>query len=123
MDSYLVTGGAGFIGSHIVELLVRRGARVRVLDNFVTGKRENLAPFLGAIEIVEGDVRDLGTCRKAAEGVDSVLHQAALASVQRSVEDPLATQAVNANGSLNILLAARDAGVKRVMYASSSSIY
>jgi len=95
MDSYLVTGGAGFIGSHIVELLVCRGARVRVLDNFLTGKRENLAPFLGAIELIEGDVRDLAICRKATAGVDSVLHQAALASVPCSVEDPILADAVN----------------------------
>lgn len=123
MDSYLVTGGAGFIGSHIVELLVRRGARVRVLDNFVTGKRENLVPFLGAIELVEGDVRDLGTCRKAAEGVDSVLHQAALASVPRSIEDPILADAVNVAGTLNMLLAAHDAGAKSFVLASSSAVY
>ncbi len=123
MDSYLVTGGAGFIGSHIVDLLVRRGARVRVLDNFLTGKRENLAPFLGAIELVEGDVRDLETCRRAAAGVDSVLHQAALASVPRSVEDPILADAVNVVGTLNMLVAARDAGAKSFVLASSSAVY
>jgi nucleoside-diphosphate-sugar epimerase len=123
MDSYLVTGGAGFIGSHIVELLVRRGARVRVLDNFVTGKRENLAPLQGAIELVEGDVRDLETCRKAVEGVDFVLHQAALASVPGSIEDPILADAVNIAGTLNMLVAARDAGVTSFVLASSSAVY
>jgi nucleoside-diphosphate-sugar epimerase len=123
MDSYLVTGGAGFIGSHIVELLVRRGARVRVLDNFLTGKRENLAPFLGAIELVKGDVRDLETCRKAAADVNSVLHQAALASVPRSVEDPILADAVNVVGTLNMLVAARDAGAESFVLASSSAVY
>jgi nucleoside-diphosphate-sugar epimerase len=123
MDSYLVTGGAGFIGSHIVELLVRRGARVRVLDNFVTGKRENLAPFLDAIELVEGDVRDLGTCRRAAAGVDSILHLAALASVPRSIEDPILADAVNVAGTLNMLVAARDADAKSFVLASSSAVY
>jgi nucleoside-diphosphate-sugar epimerase len=123
MESYLVTGGAGFIGSHIVELLLRRGARVRVLDNFLTGKRENLAPFLEAIELVEGDVRDLNTCRKAAVDVDSVLHQAALASVPRSVEDPILADAVNVVGTLNMLVAARDAGAESFVFASSSAVY
>jgi nucleoside-diphosphate-sugar epimerase len=123
MDSYLVTGGAGFIGSHIVELLVRRGARVRVLDSFVTGKRENLAPFLGAMELVEGDIRDLETCRTAAAGIDSVLHQAALASVPRSVEDPILADAVNVAGTVNMLVAARDAGAKSFILASSSAVY
>jgi nucleoside-diphosphate-sugar epimerase len=123
MDSYLVTGGAGFIGSHIVELLVRRGARVRVLDNFVTGKRENIVPFLGAIELVEGDVRDLATCRTSAAGIDSVLHQAALASVPRSVEDPILADAVNVAGTLNMLVAARDAGARSFVLASSSAVY
>ncbi|HEX2694220.1 MAG TPA: SDR family oxidoreductase [Acidobacteriota bacterium] len=123
MDSYLVTGGAGFIGSHIVELLVRRGARVRVLDNFMTGTRENLAPFLGAIELVEGDIRDLATCRNAAAGVDSILHQAALASVLRSVEDPILADAVNVAGTLNMLVAARDAGARSFVLASSSAVY
>jgi nucleoside-diphosphate-sugar epimerase len=123
MDSYLVTGGAGFIGSHIVELLVGRGARVRVLDNFLTGKRENLVPFLGAIEIVEGDVRDLAACRKAAAGVDSVLHQAALVSARRSVEDPILADAVNVGGTLNMLVAARDAGAQSFVLASSSAVY
>ncbi len=123
MDSYLVTGGAGFIGSHIVERLVRRGARVRVLDNFLTGKRENLAPFLGAIELLEGDVRDLAACRKAVAGVDAVLHQAALASVPRSTEDPILADAINVAGTLNLLVAARDAGARSFVLASSSAVY
>ncbi|MBN1813019.1 MAG: SDR family oxidoreductase [Anaerolineae bacterium] len=120
---YLVTGGAGFIGSNIVEELVRRGERVRVLDDFSTGKRENLSAFIGHIELVEGDLRDLPAVHQAVAGVDCVLHQAALPSVQRSVDNPLATHAVNATGTLNLLSAAREAGVKRVVYAASSSIY
>lgn len=123
MTLYLVTGGAGFIGSHIVKELVRRGERVRVLDNFSTGRRENLAPFLEHIELVEGDLRDLPTVRRAVEGVDHVLHQAALASVPRSVADPLASNSANVTGTLNLLVAARDAGVRRVVYAASSSAY
>jgi UDP-glucose 4-epimerase len=120
---YLVTGGAGFIGSNIVEELVRRGERVRVLDNFSTGKRENLSAFVEDIELVEGDLRDPPTVRQAVENVDYILHQGALPSVQRSVDDPLATHAVNATGTLNLLTAAREAGVKRVVYAASSSVY
>ena len=123
MAFYLVTGGAGFIGSHIVEELIRRGERVRVLDNFSTGRRENLAPVLEHVDLVEGDLRDLATVRRAMEGVDYVLHQAALASVQRSVDDPVAAHTANATGTLHLLIAARDAGVKRVVYASSSSVY
>jgi UDP-glucose 4-epimerase len=120
---YLVTGGAGFIGSNIVEELVRRGERVRVLDDFSTGKRKNLSAFLDDIELVEGDLRDPSAVRRAVEGVDYVLHQGALPSVQRSIDDPLATHAVNATGTLNLLTAAREAGVKRVVYAASSSVY
>ncbi len=123
MDPYLVTGGAGFIGSHIVERLVRLGARVRVLDNFLTGKRENLAPFAGAVELIEGDIRDLETCRKAVEGVGCVLHQAALASVPRSMQDPILADAINVAGTLNLLVAARDAGVRSFVLASSSAVY
>jgi nucleoside-diphosphate-sugar epimerase len=123
MKSYLVTGGAGFIGSHIVEELVAQGHRVRVLDNFMTGKRENIQPFEKKLELIEGDVRDLATCRKAARGVDYVLHQAALPSVPRSIEDPLLTNEINVEGTLNILLASREAKVKRVVFASSSSVY
>ncbi|MDP2913203.1 MAG: SDR family oxidoreductase [Candidatus Omnitrophota bacterium] len=123
MAKYLVTGGAGFIGSNIVEELVRRGKKVRVLDNFITGKRENLEPFLGSIELIEGDIRDRNACAEAMRGIDFVLHQAALRSVPKSVDDPFTTNDINVSGTLNILMAAKEAGVKRVVYASSSSAY
>ena len=121
----LVTGGAGFIGSALVEALLERGDRVTVLDNFSTGKRENLIPFLKNPDftLIEGDIRDLETCRKAAAGQDYVLHEAALGSVPRSVKDPLTSLAVNISGFANMMIAARDAGVKRFVYASSSSVY
>ena len=121
--TYLVTGGAGFIGSHLVEHLVNAGAQVRVLDNFSTGRRENLAPFGDAVDLIEGSVTDSETCRTACAGVDFVLHQAALPSVERSVKDPIHTHAVSATGTLKMLLAARGAGVKRFVYAGSSSAY
>ena len=120
---FLVTGGAGFIGSNIVERLVKEGHKVRVLDNFSTGRRENIAHLLDKIELIEGDIRDLDTCRKAVEGVDFVLHQAALPSVQKSIEDPLTTFQVNALGTLNLLIASKEAGVRRFVFASSSAIY
>jgi nucleoside-diphosphate-sugar epimerase len=120
---YVVTGGAGFIGSHLVEHLVGAGHDVVVLDDFSTGKRENLAPWLGRIELVEGSVTDPDVCARAIRGADYVLHQAALPSVPRSVRDPVASHAVNATGTLMVLLAARDAKVKRVVYAASSSAY
>ncbi|MDH7559850.1 MAG: SDR family oxidoreductase [bacterium] len=136
MAFYLVTGGGGFIGSHLVEELLRRGDRVRVLDNFATGKRENLAAllailreeqpqadFAGRLEVIEGDVRSYHIVREAAEGVDFVLHQAALPSVPRSVKDPITSNEVNVVGTLNILNAAKETGVRRIVYASSSSIY
>jgi UDP-N-acetylglucosamine/UDP-N-acetyl-alpha-D-glucosaminouronate 4-epimerase len=123
MSLYLVTGGAGFIGSHLVDELLRRGRRVRVLDNFLTGKRENLAAAAGTVELLEGDLRDPDACRRAAEGVEVVLHQAALPSVPRSIADPGLTNDINVSGTLNILLAARDAGVRRFVFASSSSVY
>jgi UDP-N-acetylglucosamine/UDP-N-acetylgalactosamine 4-epimerase len=123
MASYLVTGGAGFIGSHIVDELLSRGERVRVLDNFATGKKENLAHCLDHIEMIEGDIRDLDTCRRACDGIEFVLHQAALGSVPRSIEDPLTTHEVNITGTVKMLLAARDAGAKRFVYAASSSTY
>ena len=125
MSKVLVTGGAGFIGSNLTEALLKQGHRVRVLDDFSTGKRENLLydEAYPSLEMVEGDIRDLAVCQKAIKDIEYVFHQAALPSVQRSVEDPLGSNAVNAQGTLNILLSARDAGVKRVMYASSSSIY
>jgi nucleoside-diphosphate-sugar epimerase len=127
---YLVTGGAGFIGSHIVEALLRRGETVVVLDDFSTGRRPNLDVVIQALprgaatpEVIEGDIRDPALVRRAMEGVTHVLHQAALPSVQRSVEDPISSHEVNAGGTLNLLVAARDAGVRRFVYASSSSVY
>jgi UDP-glucose 4-epimerase len=125
MSKVLVTGGAGFIGSNLTEALLQRGHLVRVLDDFSTGKKENLVfeKAYPSLEIIEGDIRDLRTCQKAAEGMEYVFHQGALPSVQRSVEDPEMSNAVNVGGTLNILLAAREKGVKRVMYAASSSIY
>ena len=123
MATYLVTGGAGFIGSNIVRELVARGEGVRVLDNFSTGRRENLAEVLNDIELIEGDVRDPSACRRAVAGVEYVLHQGAIPSVQRSVDDPSISNDANVSGTLNLLIAARDAGVRRVVYASSSSVY
>ena len=123
MARYLVTGGAGFIGSHIAETLVKRGDEVRVLDNLSTGKMENLAGIAGKFEFVEGDIRDLETCRRAVEGVRTVFHEAALASVARSVEDPLLANAINVTGTLNLLVSARAAGVESFVLASSSAVY
>jgi nucleoside-diphosphate-sugar epimerase len=122
MSHYLVTGGAGFIGSHLTEELARRGHRVRVLDNLSTGKRGNLEHIAG-VDFVQGDIADLKVCADAVEGVDYVLHQAAIPSVPRSVKDPVTSNRSNIDGSLNILVAARDAGVKRLVYAGSSSAY
>jgi nucleoside-diphosphate-sugar epimerase len=125
----LVTGGSGFIGSHLVAALLKQGAIVRVLDNFTTGNRANLAavlegiPLQGNFTCVGGDITDRVAVREAVNGTDYILHQAALPSVQRSVEDPLTSNWVNVEGTLNLLVAARDAGVKRVVYASSSSVY
>ncbi len=123
MTSTLVTGGAGFIGSHLVEELLAKGHRVRVLDNFSSGRQERLKPFAGGVEIVEGDLRSRRTVREAVDGVDFVLHQAAVPSVPQSVEDPVTTNDVNVGGTLNLLEAARDAGVKRLINASSCSVY
>ena len=123
MNNYLVTGGAGFIGSNIVQALVKRGERVKVIDNFVSGKKANLRALLDKIELIEGDIRDLPLLRKITKGVDYVLHQAALRSVPKSVKDPLLFNEVNIAGTLNVLLAAKEAAVKRVVFASSSSIY
>ena len=123
MAVYLVTGGAGFIGSHIVDRLVELGEDVRVLDNFATGKMVNIEHNLGKIELIRGSVVDMDTVRRAAEGVDFVLHHAAIPSVPRSVDDPIASNEANITGTLNILVAARDSGVKRVVYASSSAVY
>jgi nucleoside-diphosphate-sugar epimerase len=122
MANYLVTGGAGFIGSHLAEELVRRGERVRVVDNLATGKRQNLA-HVPSVEFIEGDLADLEVARRAVTGIDYVLHQAAIPSVPRSVEDPITSNRANVDASLNILVAARDAGVKRLVYAGSSSAY
>lgn len=123
MSFYLVTGGAGFIGSNLTEELLKRGHRVRVLDNFSTGKRDNLEPFRRDIELYEGDIRSYHIVHEAVRGVEYILHQAALPSVPRSIVDPITTHEVNTNGTLNVLNAARDLGVQRVVYASSSSIY
>ncbi|MBN1255109.1 MAG: SDR family oxidoreductase [Deltaproteobacteria bacterium] len=120
---YLITGGAGFIGSHIVEELVSRGAGVRVIDNLSTGARENLLSAMDKIEFIEGDLRDPEVTARVMEGVDFVLHQAAIPSVPRSIKDPTGSTENNLNATLNLLMAARDAGVKRVVYASSSSVY
>lgn len=123
METYLVTGGAGFIGSNIVEELLRQGHKVKVIDSFITGKRENIAPFLKDIELIEGDIRNIDVVRKAVKGVDYVLHQAALRSVPKSVDDPFLTNDINVSGTLNVFMASKEMGVKRVVYASSSSVY
>ena len=123
MAKYLVTGGAGFIGSNLVDELLRRGHAVRVFDNFATGREENLQHALERIELVRGDVRDEDAVDRAVQGVDFVLHQAALASVPRSIADPSANNQVNAQGTLNVLVSAHRHRVKRVVYASSSSVY
>lgn len=121
----LVTGGAGFIGSSICHDLLERGNEVVCLDNFATGKRENISDLRGnpKFKLIEGDIRDIDTCHKAVKGIDVVLHQAALGSVPRSIADPATTNAVNINGFLNMLIATRDAGIQRFVYASSSSVY
>ena len=127
MQSVLVTGGAGFIGSNLCEYLLTHNYRVVCLDNFATGKVENILPLLNAypdlFKLIVGDIRNLEDCQKAVEGVDYVLHEAALGSVPRSIKDPVTTNAVNISGFLNMLIAARDAKVKRFMYAASSSTY
>jgi nucleoside-diphosphate-sugar epimerase len=123
---YLVTGGAGFIGSHIAEALLRSGESVRILDNLATGRQSNvnvLRGLPGHLEIIEGDLRDAETVRTAVEGTEVVFHQGALASVPRSIADPVRSLETNINGTQNVLLAARDLGVQRVVYASSSSVY
>jgi nucleoside-diphosphate-sugar epimerase len=130
MARFLVTGGAGFIGSNLVEAILRQGDDARALDDFSTGRRENLTETGlwassggGSFELIEGDIRDADTCRQAVDGVDFVLHQAAIPSVQRSVQDPVTTNGVNVTGTLNLLTAARAAGVRRFVFASSSSLY
>ncbi len=120
---YLITGGAGFIGSHIAQALLDSGESVRILDNLATGKETNLAALGGHAQFIQGDLRDYDTVRAAMEGVEVVFHQGALASVPRSIADPVGSLETNINGTQNVLLAARDSGVRRVVYASSSSVY
>jgi nucleoside-diphosphate-sugar epimerase len=122
MADYVVTGGAGFIGSHLAEELVRRGHRVRVADSLVTGKRSNIEHIEG-VEFLEGDLADLDFARRAVEGCEFVLHQAAIPSVPRSVQDPVTSNRANVDGTLNTLVASRDAGVRRLVFAASSSAY
>ncbi|OQX79119.1 MAG: LPS biosynthesis protein WbpP, partial [Bacteroidetes bacterium 4484_276] len=121
----LITGGAGFIGSNLIERFIQQNNFIVCLDNFATGKRENIEPFLGNpnFRLIEGDIRDIAVCKKAVEGVDVVLHQAALGSVPRSIKDPVTTNNVNIGGFVNMLSAAKDAGIKRFVYAASSSTY
>ncbi|HET8854118.1 MAG TPA: NAD-dependent epimerase/dehydratase family protein, partial [Ktedonobacteraceae bacterium] len=123
MARYLVTGGAGFIGSHIVAELVLRNHWVRILDNFSTGRRSNVESLLPRVDLIEGDLRDFDTVRQAANGVDVIFHEGALPSVPRSIQDPLGSLATNVQGTQHVLIAAREAGVRRVVYASSSSVY
>lgn len=119
----LVTGGAGFIGSNLAEELIRQGARVTIIDNFTTGFRENLEDISGPFDFIEGDITDAGIVARAVEGVDVIFHEAALPSVPRSVDDPAETHNVCVNGTFNLLLKAREAGVRRFVYAASSSAY
>ncbi len=123
MSLYLISGGAGFIGSNIAGELIAKGEDVRILDNFLTGKKENIKSFADKVEVIEGDIRDRRVTDKAVRGVDFILHQAALASVQRSVEDPFTTNEINVTGTLNLLLSAKEQQVKRFVFASSSSVY
>ena len=123
MAKYLVTGGAGFIGSHLAEGLVKRDEEVVIVDDLSTGRKRNLKGFLDKLEFVEGDICDLKLMEKVMRGVDYVLHQAAIPSVPRSVKEPLKCNRAAVDGTLSVLLAARDAGVKRLVYASSSSVY
>lgn len=123
MANYLVTGGAGFIGSHIVDALINNGHRVRVLDNLSTGKKENIENVLNKIEFIEGDIRDSAVVNPAVSGIDYILHQAAIPSVLRSFQNPVETLSVNGGGTMQLLIAAKDYGVKSFVYASSSSVY
>ena len=125
MEKYLVTGGAGFIGSNIVKKILEQGDYVRVVDNFSTGKKENIKEFISNpnFELLEGDLSNLDVAKKAVEGIDYVLHQAAIPSVQRSIDDPLKSNKTNVDGTLNMLIASRDEKVKRFVYAASSSAY
>src|SRR3954453_8755275 len=119
----LITGGGGFIGSHLVDHFITAGHEVRVLDNFATGRRENLRHLIDDFELIEGDIQSYERVHNAVRGCEVVLHQAALPSVPRSLQDPLTSNASNVIGTLNVLLAARDSGVRRVVFASSSSVY
>jgi UDP-N-acetylglucosamine/UDP-N-acetyl-alpha-D-glucosaminouronate 4-epimerase len=123
MAVYLVTGGAGFIGSNIVEELLTQGAKVRIIDNFATGRRENLDPFKNKVDLREVDICDLGSLKTAVRGADFVLHQAAIPSVPKSVIDPITSHNADVTGTLHVLWAAKEAGVKRIVYAASSSAY
>ncbi len=123
MKNFLVTGGAGFIGSNIVERLVSEGYSVRILDDFSSGRQENIAGFEDVISVVRGDLRDPDVARRAVDDIDCIFHQAALPSVQRSVENPVLSNEINVSGTVNLLNAARQAGVRRVIYAASSSAY
>ena len=123
MSVYLVTGGAGFIGSNIAKALIEKGETVKIFDNFLTGRQENLEEIKNSAEIITGDIKDLEKLRSSFKKVDFVLHQAALCSVPRSINDPVSTNANNVDGTLNVLLASRDNNVKRVVFASSSSVY
>jgi UDP-glucose 4-epimerase len=123
LQNYLVTGGAGFIGSHLVEKLVSLGYRVRVIDDFSSGREENLGDLLDQIELIRGDIRDKKICFKVAEGMEVILHHAALASVPRSVAEPILSHEINVTGTLNLLLAAGESGVKSFVFASSSAVY
>lgn len=119
----LVTGGAGFIGSHLAERLADLGHEVRILDNFTTGRRENIEHLAGRVDVIEGDIRDADAAARAVAGADTVFHLAALASVPRSVDDPVTSNDVNVNGTLSMLIASRNASVRRFVYSSSSSVY
>src|SRR5262249_39732584 len=123
MAVYVVTGGGGFIGSHIVEELLHRGQNVKIIDNFSTGKKENVEPFRSSAEVIEADIAKAKNFRELVGGADYVIHQAAIPSVPKSIIDPVRSHEANVNGTLQLLLACRDAGVKRVVYASSSSLY
>lgn len=123
MSTTLITGGAGFIGSHVVEALVARGDRVRILDNFSSGNLENLAAVRGVIEVIEGDICDPDTVSLAMQGVDGVIHLAAISGVQRSIDAPRLTHEINVTGTLNLLLAAHQKGIRRLVFASSASVY
>lgn len=123
MSFYLITGGAGFIGSNLSHTLLKAGHKVRIIDNFLTGRRENLEDIINDVQLIEGDIKNLNSMQKAADKVDYILHQAALSSVPRSVADPISSNQNNIDGTLNVLTAARDNNVKRVVLASSSSVY